>query len=124
MDIILYNKKNALQEKYSEGEVNQKALKIAHKFYELCYHKFKITYTESSLFNLFVKTFNSYARNNLDTQMKNNDEFIDAINMFDDILIALSSKNGLNLCQVFLCLEPCKFEAGKVKHKKYLEWNY
>ena len=76
------------------------------------------------IFNLFINTFNSYALNNLDTQMKNNDDFIDAVNMFDDILVALASTKGLNLCRVFLCLEPCIYEGGKIKYKKYLEWNY
>ena len=56
--------------------------------------------------------------------MKNNDDFIDAVNMFDDILVALASTKGLNLCRVFLCLEPCIYEGGKIKYKKYLEWNY
>lgn len=124
MELIVYEKQNALQEKYTEGNINPKALKIAVRFYELCYDKFKKVISEPELFNLFLKTFNSYATNNIDTQFKDNDEFIDAVNMFDDILVALSSKKGLNLCKVYLLLEPSKYESNIIRNKKYLEWDY
>ena len=124
MELIVYEKQNALQEKYTEGNINPKALKIAVRFYELCYDKFKKVISEPELFNLFLKTFNSYATNNLDTQFKDNDELIDAVNMFDDILVALSSKKGLNLCKVYLRLEPSKYESNIIRNKKYLEWDY
>ena len=124
MELIVYEKENALQEKYTEGKVNPKALKIAVRFYELCYDKFKKVFSEPELFNLFLKTFNSFANDNLDTQFKDKDELIDAVNMFDDILVALSSKKGLNLCKVYLQIEPCKHELTKIKNKIYLEWNF
>ena len=124
MEIVPYEKKNTLVNKYNNGEVNSIALKYAKRFHEVCYTQFKNIQTENNLFNLFVKTFNPYSPHNKETQLKNIDEMIDAVNMFDEILIALASKKGLNICKVYLSLEKSLVEPQVYKPKKYLIWSY
>ena len=124
MEIVPYNIKNVYLPEYKNGEVTRQALKYAKKFYEYCYPLFKTITTESSLFNLFLKTFNPHSSFNKLTQFETIDEMIDAINMFDDILIALASKKGLNLCQVHLYVDKCLIEPSKFKHRKMLDWDF
>ena len=122
LDIIVYDKKYSLLEEYNNGDVKPEALVFAKKFYDTCYHIFPHITTESKLFNLFLNTYNCYRTDNLETQLKNKDEVIDAVNMFDDILIALARRKGLNKCQVYINIERCIYEPYLFKNKKYLEW--
>ena len=122
LDIIVYDKKYSLLEKYNNGDVKPEALVFAKKFYDTCYHIFPQITTEAKLFNLFLNTYNCYRTDNLDTQLKNTDEVIDAVNMFDDIVIALASEKGLNLCLVYINIERSIYEPHLFKKKKYLDW--
>ena len=124
MEIIPYEKKNTQIPKYQNGEINPIALRYAKRFHEICYAKFKNIHDENTLFNLFLETFNPNSSTNQETQLASIDEMIDAMNMFDDILVALSSEKGLNLCQVFLRLERSRVEPLLVKPKKYLIWDF
>lgn len=124
MDIIPYEKKNTQIPKYQNGNINSIALIYARKFHEICYAKFKNIHDENSLFNLFLQTFNPYSSTNKETQLASIDEMIDAVNMFDDILVALSSEKGLNLCKLYLCLERNILEPSLIKPKKYLIWDF
>lgn len=123
MSLVVYKKNNIVLDKYHLGEVKPKALELANRFYESCNYYIHIVKTENELFNLFVKTFNPSRTDNLKTQMKNMDELIDAVNMFDDILIALSSINGLNLLKVFQIIGRSKVFPDKFKPYMMLEWN-
>ena len=123
MSLVLYEKNNIVLEKYHLGEVDPKALELANRFYENCNYYIKIIKTENELFKLFVKTFNPSRTDNLKTKMKNMDELIDAVNMFDKILIALSSKKGLNLLKVYQVIGRSKVFPDKYKPYLMLEWN-
>ena len=123
LEIILYDKKYSLLDTYNTGEVKPKALYYAKKFNDACYHIFPFVRTENKLFNLFLRTFNCYRKDNLTTQLKNVDEVIDAVNMFDDIVTAMASKNGLNICKIYINLEKCYYDPTKYKNTKYIDWN-
>ena len=123
MSLVLYEKNNIVLEKYHLGEVDPKALELAKRFYESCNYYIQIIKTENELFKLFVKTFNPSRKDNLSTQMKNMDELIDSVNMFDKILIALSSKKGLNLLKIYENIGKCKVFPNKFKPYLMLEWN-
>lgn len=123
MSLVLYEKNNIVLEKYHLGEVEPKALELAKRFYQNCNYYIQIIKTENELFNLFVTTFNPSRKDNLSTQMKNMDELIDAVNMFDKILIALSSKKGLNLLKIYENIGRCKVFPNKFKSYLMLEWN-
>lgn len=123
LDIIVYDKKYSLLEKYKTGMVKPQALKYAKMFFEACYHIFPNIKSEAKLFNLFLETFNCYRQDNLDTQFNDINEVIDAVNMFDDIVIALASEKGLNLCKVYINLEKSLYDPNIVRNRKYLEWN-
>ncbi len=124
MNIVPYEKENTQLPKYQNGEVKPEALKYARRFHEICYTKFKHIYSENHLFQLFLNTFNPHRQDNIETQLKNMDEMIDAMNMFDDILVALASQKGLNLCKVYLKLEKSVVEPTIIKQKKYLMWDF
>tara|TARA_B100000123_G_scaffold198251_1_gene148663 strand:- start:457 stop:834 length:378 start_codon:yes stop_codon:yes gene_type:complete len=123
MSLIVYEKNNTVLNKYHLGDVEPIALKIADRFYNICKYYIKITKSENELFNLFIKTFNPSASDNKHWQMKNMDELIDAVNMFDKILIALSSEKGLNLFKVYLVMGKCKIFPNKFKPYLMLDWN-
>ena len=124
MNIVPYEKENTQLLKYQNGEIKPEALKYARRFQEVCYTKFKNIHSENHLFQLFLDTFNPHRQDNKETQLKNIDEMIDAVNIFDDILVALASQKGLNLCKVYLKLEKSIAEPTIVKQKKYLMWDF
>ena len=122
MEIVLYNKKKTQPQKYINGEVKDKALKFAKLFYKIHNKNLKFIISVDHLFNLFIRTFNPYYPENNYPEISNIDDMIDAANMFDDILIALSSSNGLNICNVYINLEISPVDNTLFIPKKYVSW--